>query len=167
MESNNLVDIPEYEGIYKFDLVLNQVYNIKRNKYKKNTVDTNGYHCITLHKNTKRQKKYLHRLIYQFNNPTEDIILFDIDHIDNNRTNNKIENLRKATRSENCYNKKAYINNKSTGYKNISMTISNTYQFQLRKNKINYCKCFKNLQDAIEYRDIKVKEICGEFSNLG
>ena len=39
--------------------------------------------------------------------------------------------------------------------------------FQLAKNKIKYTKYFKNLQDAIDYRDIKVKEICGEYANLG
>ena len=31
MENNNMVDIPEYDN-YKFDLELQQAYNIKRNK---------------------------------------------------------------------------------------------------------------------------------------
>ena len=37
MESNNLVDIPNYDN-YKLDLDLEQVYNIKKNKYLKNNV---------------------------------------------------------------------------------------------------------------------------------
>lgn len=41
-----------------------------------------------------------------------------IDHIDNNRSNNCIENLREATRSQNCQNSKKSIRNKS-GVKNV------------------------------------------------
>lgn len=41
-----------------------------------------------------------------------------IDHIDNDRTNNKIENLREATQQQNCLNRIAHKNNRS-GYKNV------------------------------------------------
>jgi hypothetical protein len=41
-----------------------------------------------------------------------------IDHIDGNRLNNRIENLREATYSQNAINKKLGSNNKS-GYKNV------------------------------------------------
>jgi hypothetical protein len=41
-----------------------------------------------------------------------------IDHIDNNRSNNCIENLREATKSQNCQNSKKSIRNKS-GVKNV------------------------------------------------
>ena len=40
-----------------------------------------------------------------------------IDHIDNNRQNNNIENLRLATNSQNMCNSKTQKNNLSTGYK--------------------------------------------------
>ena len=36
----------------------------------------------------------------------------------------------------------------------------------LSKNKIKYSKNFKTIEEAIEYRDIKVKEINGEFARL-
>jgi len=159
MESKNLVDIPNYEGLYKFDLDSNKVYSIKRNIYIKNHINTNGYYDITLCKNNITKTYRIHRLVYICNNPTEDISLFDIDHIDLDKTNNKIENLRKATRSENNSNRIKQKNN-TTGYKNITK-YRNGYKFQLSKNKIKYEKNFKNLQDAIDYRDIKVKEING------
>jgi len=41
-----------------------------------------------------------------------------IDHIDNDRTNNRIENLREATQQQNCINRVRHCNNKS-GYKNV------------------------------------------------
>jgi hypothetical protein len=41
-----------------------------------------------------------------------------IDHIDNNSSNNCIENLREVTRSQNCQNSKKRITNKS-GVKNV------------------------------------------------
>tara|TARA_R110001599_G_C11885638_1_gene624561 strand:- start:77 stop:571 length:495 start_codon:yes stop_codon:yes gene_type:complete len=164
MENNNLVDIPEYDD-YKFDLDLNQVYGIKRNRYLKNTLDKDGYHQVSLRKNKKGKTYRIHRLVYIIHNPTEDINLFDIDHIDCDKLNNKINNLRKATKSDNASNKKTYINNK-LGIKHIRQ-YRKGYRFKLTKNKITYSKCFKNLQDAIDYRNKIVLEKCGEFTNLG
>ena len=165
IENKNLVDIPNYDN-YKFDKVLLQVYNIDTDKYLKNIIDKDGYYQVNLYKNKIIKRYGIHQLVYIINNPTDDIIGFEIDHIDGNPQNNKIENLRKATRSDNCSNKKTQKNNK-LGIKYIIKTKWNTYRFTLRKNKIKYTKHFKKLEDAIAYRDIKVKEICGEFANLG
>jgi hypothetical protein len=43
----------------------------------------------------------------------------EIDHINNNVLDNSIENLREASRSQNCYNQRTSINNTS-GFKNVS-----------------------------------------------
>ena len=164
MENNNLVDIPEYDN-YKFDLELQQVYNNKRNRYIKKHLTKDGYYRVSLWKNNTGKTYGIHQLVYIINNPTEDLIGYEIDHIDRDRTNNKIENLRKATRSQNGSNKTTQKNNK-LGIKYITKT-KYGYRFSLTKNGIKYRKCFKILQDAIDYRDIKVKEINGEFANLG
>ena len=76
-----------------------------------------------------KKKIWIHQLVYICNNPTEDISDYQIDHIDGNRTNNKIENLRKATRSDNCSNAKTQKNNKSTGLKIFIKLKWNTYDF--------------------------------------
>ena len=165
MESNNLVDIPNYDN-YKLDLDLEQVYNSKKNKYLKNTLNNVGYLRVRLYNKCKGTTFGIHQLVYICNNPTEDIIGYDIDHIDMVKTNNKIENLRKATRSENMSNRKTQKNNKSTGIKNIYKT-KYGYEFMLTKNGIKYYKFFKTIEEAIEYRDRVVLEKCGEFANLG
>ena len=164
MESNNLVDIPNYDN-YKFDLDLLQVYNLKYNRYLKNRLCGTNYYRVSLCKNGKAQNFEIHRLVYMINKPTEDISDYQIDHIDGNPQNNNINNLRKCYQSDNMSNRKTNKNNK-LGIKNIVKSQSG-YRFQLVKNKIRYSKNFKNLQDAIDYRDKFVLEKCGEFANLG
>lgn len=47
--------------------------------------------------------KLVHRVIYQAFHPNEDITGLQIDHIDGNRYNNRVDNLRTCTRLENCH----------------------------------------------------------------
>ena len=119
-----------------------------------------------LRKNKIRKTYRIHQLVYICNNPTEDIIGFDIDHIDCDKTNNKIENLRKCSHSDNCSNAKTQKNNKSTGIKYIYKTKCG-YRFQLTKNGIKYSKRFKTIEEAREHRNRVVLEKCGAFTNLG
>ena len=57
----------------------------------------------------------LHRMIYLWNHGH---LPKTLDHIDGDRTNNKIENLREATQQQNCLNRKHHSNSKSP-YKNV------------------------------------------------
>jgi hypothetical protein len=72
---------------------------------------SNGYRMVGLFK-----RAYLeHRLIFMFHNgyfPKE------VDHIDGDKLNNKIENLRPASHLENLLNQKIRTNNVS-GHKNV------------------------------------------------
>ena len=98
----------------------------------KYTINNRGYHTIQL-KHNKIKKGYLvHRVIYKFNNPEWDIHDSSsdnqIDHFDNNRINNNIENLRIVTNSENQQNTittKGYSWNKQY----------NKYQAHIKVNK--------------------------------
>lgn len=58
---------------------------------------------------------YLHRIIFLLVNG---YFPCGVDHIDGDRFNNKIENLRDANQSQNCLNRTVHKNNK-TGHKNI------------------------------------------------
>ena len=75
------------------------------------TLNKDGYIHIRID-----QKRYLgHRLIFLYH---YGYIPKYIDHINNNKSDNKIENLREATREQNAQNKRKPINNKS-GTKNV------------------------------------------------
>ena len=57
----------------------------------------------------------LHRLIFLYHHGHFPKI---IDHANNDRSDNRIENLREVTQSQNCLNRRVHINNKS-GMKNV------------------------------------------------
>ena len=83
----------------------------------------------------------LHRLIYLWHHGTLPKI---IDHIDGNRLNNAIENLRGATASQNALNGKFRVNNNS-GYKNVS--------FEKRKQKWRVCLSVNGVSKSFGYYD--------------
>jgi hypothetical protein len=96
------------------------------------------------------KKYFIHRLLaLQFlPNPNDYPI---IDHIDRNTLNNNLNNLRWTTISVNRGNCDGW--NKS-GYKNIRITKSNTYEVSIYLNgKTIYDKSFKTLDEALSERD--------------
>jgi len=163
IDNKSLVDIKWFPN-YKFNLNTNKVYGLKCQEYLTNTLHHTGYYCVGLRINNKQSAIRLNRLVYQCNNPNEDISLFHIDHIDNNRTNNNIENLRVATHSENKCNTQTQQNNTS-GYKNITKR-GNLYKVTITKDKKTYNKSFNTLEEAIEWRNIKLVELHGKFACL-
>ena len=74
----------------------------------KYSVDKDGYYFIQLTHNYKKKCYFVHRVIYKLNNTDWDIhdvsSTNQIDHFDNNKSNNNIENLRVVTHSENKQN---------------------------------------------------------------
>jgi hypothetical protein len=88
-----------------------------------------------------------------------------IDHIDRNPLNNRIENLRLATTSENKINTKVPKNN-TTGYKGVLATPSGKYQARLGyKGKKLYLGLFETREEAAECVRLKTLELYGEFAN--
>lgn len=161
----DLVDIKDYEGLYSLDKNSNQVYGHKRKKFLK-IYFKERYYNIKLTKNSKTKFYIFHRLIFQAYNPDTDISNLQIDHIDGNTKNNNITNLRTATASQNCCNKKIYKNNTS-GYKNIFITPYNTYVVQINIDKKKYTKTFKTLDEALIHKKKKLKELHEKYANLG
>lgn len=82
----------------------------------------------------------------------------DIDHIDGNRRNNAIKNLRCVDRSTNLENRKrANTNNKSTGLLGAYKTKNNLFTSRIQVlGKDFYLGCFKSPEEAnMAYLDAK------------
>lgn len=59
--------------------------------------------------------EYLHRIIYAWHHGNDFVA---VDHIDGDRMNNRIENLRSSTQQQNCFNRKKHSTGKNL-YKNV------------------------------------------------
>ena len=120
-----------------------------------------GYVVICL-----KQKSYMaHKLIYAMFYGVTDVM---IDHIDGNRCNNRIENLRQATYSQNLFNTKIYKNNK-IGVKGISYVPKiSKYVARCQTNgRSKYLGAFDSLNEAQEILKKYRLQSHGEYANHG
>lgn len=92
-------DLKNFEGFYTIDEYGN-VYSIKSNTYIKHKIDRDGYELVHLCKNGKNYFKHIHRLLAETFIPNENNYN-SVDHIDNNKRNNSLNNLQWITLSEN------------------------------------------------------------------
>lgn len=105
-----------------------------------------------------------HRIIFAIHNNFIDFDDKQIDHIDNNKLNNNPKNLRLANASQNQHNKGKQKNNTS-GEKNIFLVKrNNKYRCTMRYYSKNiHIGIFNTLEEAIAARDLKIKELTGEY----
>lgn len=119
-------------------------------------VEKNGYMATNVDK-----KRYrLHRIIFMYHHGwCPDVI----DHIDGNRTNNRIENLRESSWHKNTFNRGASKNNK-LGLKGVCIDdgrLKATIKFNNKSIHIGY---FDTAEQAHEAYMMKAKEIFGEHA---
>lgn len=111
-----------------------RVWNITNNNILSPS-NTCGYYKVRLSKNGKTEDWLIHKLVYCSFNKEQDIPQdFIIDHIDDNKHNNYLNNLRKISLSENV--KKAYYEQK------LNSNIRPVSQYDLNNNFIaTYPSC--------------------------
>ena len=154
-------DILEYEGLYQ----ISNLGRVKNNKnlIMKNRITPNGYYKIALSKDGICKHYNIHRLLAIAFIPNPDNKPY-VDHIDINKKNNDLSNLRWVTNSENVINRKQNLT--LSGLQNISEIHINDriyYRVKIKRNYIRVIdKSFKVLDDAITYRDNYLNNLIDE-----
>jgi hypothetical protein len=111
-----------------------------------------------------KRKYYLHQLVFLMHHG---YIPSNIDHIDGNGSNNRIENLRLATVSENMYNTK--INTKNTsGFKGVHFNKQKQkWQAKLWVRGEQIARAFQSKELAVEFMELFREMAHGQFANHG
>ena len=128
-------------------------------------LDRAGYLQVGLIKNKTKHTKQIHKLTaggFLLNPENKPFV----DHIDNNRQNNNLKNLRFATSQENSRNRSISSNNTS-GTKGVCWNkryMKWTAQITINGKQINLGS-FLNKDDAINIRIQRAKDEFGEFRN--
>ena len=89
----------------------------------------------------------------------------EIDHIDGNQSNDRLSNLRTATRAENACNQRKYCNN-TTGYKGVQK-LGTRYRAKIRCGGKQVCLGrFSTLEEAASAYNDAALRLHGKFSCL-
>ena len=112
-----------------------------------------GYMCNNLFDGVSYHKKTIHRLVAEAFIPNPDN-LAEVDHIDRDKSNNTVSNLRWTTISQNRINRTSKVG--STGERYIRCFLLKPKPFGVtitRDKKTIFCKYFQTLEEAIFARD--------------
>ncbi len=146
---------------------LGNIRNSVREKPLKSTLDkTTGYMKVKLFKKNKGSTRTVHKLVAQqfLENPKN---LPVIDHIDGNKCNNNVTNLRYCTWSQNHMNvrKKSHGKNKFKGVRYIKK--NDRWAANVNKDgKSVYCRWFKTELEAVQAYNENARKFFGEFAKL-
>jgi len=162
--------LEEFKTIKDFDnyLISNfgNVKSVKTNRILKPAIASHGYYNVSIRKDKKTYTKLIHKLVAEtfIENPDDKQC---VDHIDNNKLNNNIDNLRYATPQENIRNCKLYSTNTS-GIKGVHYKKANKkWCAQIYIDGISvHLGLFSNIEDAKNAREIKANEVFGVYINV-
>lgn len=147
-------DVNGYTGLYQ----ISNLGNVKRNnKILKPYFNSKGYYRVDLYKDGIEKKYTVHRLVAEHFIPNPDNKPC-IDHINTNKTDNRVENLRWVTHKENN-------NNPKSKYKQSIPVL----QFSLDGELVNRWESIRDIEREIGIRNsaishcLKSNKICGGF----
>jgi len=157
---NGFVDIIGYEGLYKIN-ILGDIWSCRNNRLLKSKLSNHGYKIIELSENGKKKFHRIHRLImiHFISNPDN---LPCVDHINRNRQDNRIENLKWSSYLDNNINREFVEKRKgcirANPYTRKDGSITTTYRLRYLLpgeygNKHLKSKSFKTLEEAEAFRN--------------
>ena len=135
-------DILGYEGLYQVSN-LGRVKNNK-NKIMKHHMNEKGYYRITLCKYGKRKSHLIHRLVAEAFIPNR-CNLSEVNHIDENKGNNQVENLEWCTHK---YNSNYGTRNKRMGKSMEGKYLGNKSSTSKRVMCVNTNEVFGSIREA-------------------
>ena len=167
-------DIKDYEGLYQISN-LGRVRSLDRyakhsrggnmlikGKILKPTINSNDYYVVNLSKNGVEIINYIHRLVAEafVLNPENKP---EVDHINTNRTDNRIENLRWATDEEQANNsltKEHNSNAKKGKYGKEHPRSKPVLQFDLNGNFIKEWECATQVEKELGISHCHICQCC-------
>ena len=136
-------DIENYEGLYAVTSC-GKVWSYKSKRFLRPYANTDGYQRISLCKNGEVKKYYIHRLVAEAYLPNPEN-LPQVDHIDNDKTHNYLNNLQWITNRDNS--RKA--NNKPILQYDLDGNFVKEWNCAADVGKeasVNICNCLKGRQ---------------------
>lgn len=140
-----------WKPIHQFERYeVSDLGNIRRgNKLLAPGLDTYGYRQINLYRDKTRYTRKVYRLVLETFNPNTESKP-QIDHINRNRSDDRLENLRWVTASENCRNREG-CDEDMVGIRWYPK--NQTYMVRImREGSEHYVGCRKSLEDAKQLR---------------
>ena len=141
-----------------------RIWNEKLKRFMKQSLNVYGYCHIGLCNNGSRYTRKVHRLVAEAYIPNPENKP-DVDHINRDKTDNRVENLRWVTPLENNQNR-CISNSNTSGH--IGITYDKKYKGWRYQKKINdkrHFKRFKTKTEALCYKYILLLRIkAGNFN---
>ena len=154
-------DIEGYNGVY----AISNMGNVLSKKYKthriiKTNINNSTYRRVVLIQNGIKKEHPVHRLVAEafIPNPEEKPV---VDHINSIKSDNRVENLRWATRIQNVANKHGYS---ASGFKGVYID-RNKFRTQIViDGKIKCLGSYSTAEEAHEVYMAAARELHGDFA---
>ena len=146
---------------YKYEPLTGVFSNIKTGRVAKPVMDS-GYVRLSVLIQGKQKNVRAHRAAYLINHNTMPVI---VDHINGDRMDNRIANLRPATRSQNGCNQKV-VTTSSSGYRGVYKS-GCKWGARIRSGRPTlYIGLYDDAETAAAAYDLAAKELHGEFATI-
>jgi hypothetical protein len=144
-------DIPGYQGVYQASN-LGRIKRLAQEYVLSPITAPCGYDVVNLSIKGARKTQYVHKLIYQAFNPeyVTDRLSAVLDHINSNKGDNRLDNLRSVTQRENC-SKLSERTNKTSKYIGVHLNKSGKWIGQIKiDGDLLYLGSYNTEEEAAE-----------------